>query len=1207
MSALNEGHAEAVKACLGQVPGGTLSVLEAGKGLPVTILQTDRVIAAFAFAGSDPHATFEETYEAFKDEAERLKEWDRYDLSYVLCIATDTDKLDQLASYIETDVYFCRKFVVPLTEHVGNALARLPFLPLTQLDGPALRPASAQTFLQQSDVPYTLARQIVAQHERGAERIVEACLANEYGSPKMPTRVATLSAVSEEQISAPVSLESVTIENFRAYRAPTTFEIGSEITVLFGPNGFGKTSFFDAIDFGITGSIGRLRIADKNRFSKVAAHLDSKPEDARVALTYRSDGKSHTIERTVADPAYATLDGAQEERKPILKQLTKSGEAVAERVDNLISLFRASHLFSQDNQALTQSFKDHCTLPREIVSRMLAFEDYENALKKSANIVTILKNSLDVLSSEISETTASLKADKSELDGLRRTIKDRSNIGALNAELRNLRAALKDIDVDAGSGPVDATAARGWRATLEARLAESDGRIALLSEIAKEVVRLPPLIQEGKDLRAQIGSGDARRMAAEQAKASVQQQLDAVHKRVAEIAAQIRQAQSALDNLKWVRDQSPGYATALNTLDAQTERLNRATEAITADRRRSATASTDLQQKSNQLAMSVERQAAARKRSADLDALRAVLGPWKASIDRLAEIRQLEAALNETLRELRTAEATLQAQLDSSAPHQAALERVIADADRSQSELRQLLSQLQRHITDSNCPLCGVDHGSQDELVRHIQEQITLDSAGTARTELAALRQRIQEISRQLAGNREAQKSAQVQMSQLANDRITRDREINVWANTADDLGLNASGGLTELTRQIAANSTEARKDIEDSNTAVKAAADATDAAKTALDALTKSIAQQESARTTVNTELERVRKGLTTLRSDPRLSGVTLDSSNDELNEAEQDRSGLLDELRQSHDAATKEQTRLQGLLDAESHIIAELAGQLPVLRRRANENEQVRKAIVARLADADLPEDSDEQELIGKLGEETQALARLRALHQRVASAEIGLDAATTAAALARLEATFAAKEKLIAEKKASRDARRPWREYFAAIEKILSDEQAAAIANFTRQYGPRTSVIQRRLRSVYGFDDVEIINRRSEISVMVKRHGVELRPVDYFSESQKQTLQLGLFLTACSGQNWSSLAPVFLDDPVTHFDDLNIYALLDLIMGLLRSDFGTRQFIISTCDEKFFQLARQKFNYLQDSVRFYRFRSIGEDGPLIERIGP
>lgn len=450
------------------------------------------------------------------------------------------------------------------------------------------------------------------------------------------------------------------------------------------------------------------------------------------------------------------LDGSAADRKSILKQLTKSGEAVADRIDNLISLFRASHLFSQDNQALTQSFKDHCNLPREIVSRMLAFEDYENALKKSANIVTILENSLNALASEISDTTASLKADRSELDGLRRTIKDKSNIGALNAELRNLRAALKDT------------------------------------------------------------------------------------------------------------------------------------------------------------------------------------------------------------------------------PQQAALERVISDADRSQSELRQLLSQLQKHISDGNCPLCGVDHGSQDKLVRHIQKQMSLDSAGTARIELAGLRQRNQEIIRELAGNREAQKSALAQLSLLANDRIARDLQINVWANTADGLGLNASAGLSQLTRQIAANFTEARSEIEDSNAAVKADADAADAARAARDTLTKSISQQESAKIAANAELERIRKALTTLRSDPRLSGVTLDSGDDELTEAEQDRSGLLDELRQSHNTSTQEQTRLKGLIDAESRTIAELAGQLPVLRRRANENEQARKTIIARLADADLPEDSDEQELIGKLGEKTQGRMR-------------------------------------------------------------------------------------------------------------------------------------------------------------------------------------------------------------------------------------
>lgn len=1208
MSPLNGNHSEEVKAYLRQVPGGTLSELSAGENTPVAILKTDRVIAAFAFAGSDPSATYRKTYEAFKVESERLKDWDRYDLSYVLCVSDETEKLDELASDIETDVYFCRKFVVPMLQPVGSALARLPFLPLTPLDGPALRPSSAQTFLQQSGVPTTLARQIVVQHERSAERIAESCLANEFGKPEKLSRVRTLSEVQSEHGNSPVQLESVTIENFRAYRLPQSFEIGSEITVLFGPNGFGKTSFFDAVDFAITGSIGRIKFSSPDHFREVAAHLDSSPEEARVALTYRSNGKAHTIERTVTDAAHASLDGSALDRKSILKLLTRSGDAVAERIDNLINLFRASHLFSQDNQALTKNFNDHCSLPREIVSRMLAFEDYENAVKKSSAIAGSLEKSLNELSAELADATASLKEDKSELDGLRRNIKDKADIGALNAELRNLRTALNEIGVDAGSGIADAAVARGWRATLEVRIAESESRMALLSELAKEISNLPSLTQDGKVLRTRLDAGNTRRLAAEQAKASAQVQLDVIRKRIAEIVVQLKQAQSAFDNLKWVRDQRKVYSDLINTLSLQTKLLDRVTAAIAADRSRSAAATTDLEQKSVLLNASTTRQSLANKRRADLEELRTALSPWKASTDRLAEIKQHEAALNEKLIGLRTAEPTLQAQINSSASQQAALARVIADADRSQSELQQLLSQLQKHITDGNCPLCGIDHGSQDELVRRIQMQMTLDSAGTARTELAALRQNSQEMSRQLAGIQEAQRSTQAQLVRLAEERTVRDIEIGRWADSAGILGLDTSStSWADLAQQIVAQSVDIRKEVEDINFAVQAATRAVDAARVAATALTQSIAQQNSQRTALNKDVERIQKELTTLRSDPRLSGVTMDSNDDELNRVELERSDKISKLRELHLAATEEVAKLQEQINAGARSIAELGGELPVVRVRLNEIEQARTGTLARLTDAGLPPDSDKSELISRLGGETKAQARLRALHQSVASVEVGLDAATTAAALARLQENVATNEKIIAEKKASRAARRPWRDYFASIEKMLSNEQAAAIANFTRQYGPRTSVIQRRLRSVYGFDDIEIDSRESEITVTVRRHGVELRPVDYFSKSQKQTLQLGLFLTACSGQNWSSLAPVFLDDPVTHFDDLNTYALLDLIVGLLKSDFGSRQFIISTCDEKFFQLARQKFNYLQDSVRFYRFRAIGEDGPIIEKIAP
>ena len=74
------------------------------------------------------------------------------------------------------------------------------------------------------------------------------------------------------------------------------------------------------------------------------------------------------------------------------------------------------------------------------------------------------------------------------------------------------------------------------------------------------------------------------------------------------------------------------------------------------------------------------------------------------------------------------------------------------------------------------------------------------------------------------------------------------------------------------------------------------------------------------------------------------------------------------------------------------------------------------------------------------------------------------------------------------------------------------------------------------------------------------------------------------------------------MLLDDPVTHFDDLNTYAFLDLLVGLLELEPCRRQFIISTCDEKVLQLARVKFRHLGDGAKFYRFTSVGPDGPTV-----
>ena len=130
--------------------------------------------------------------------------------------------------------------------------------------------------------------------------------------------------------------------------------------------------------------------------------------------------------------------------------------------------------------------------------------------------------------------------------------------------------------------------------------------------------------------------------------------------------------------------------------------------------------------------------------------------------------------------------------------------------------------------------------------------------------------------------------------------------------------------------------------------------------------------------------------------------------------------------------------------------------------------------------------------------------------------------------------------------------------------------------------------------------------MLQEKGGISLRVERKNQKnLSPSDYFSESQIQIVTLSLFLSAVLTQTWSAFAPILLDDPVTHFDDLNAYSLLDVIRGLIDKPGEGHQFILSTCEERLYRLMRQKFARLEGRAVYYEFSSIGEQGPTVELV--
>ena len=239
------------------------------------IMESQKDVAAFIVTNGNPQQLYKTAYEQFKKiYTERKKYWANRYLSFVLCRTDESTQEDSFYSELENDVYFCKKYVIYLIDHARfkQEIQRLPFIPLKPESIDALkRPVSAQTLLQKCGLDTELARHLVKAKEKAADTIARNYLAKHYDhNPfKKPEGVFQITDDSARRRSS-TRLRSLVIENFRAYKHQE-FDLSGDIIILYGPNGLGKTSFYDALDFACTGRIARLT----GKIGKVAPHLDS--------------------------------------------------------------------------------------------------------------------------------------------------------------------------------------------------------------------------------------------------------------------------------------------------------------------------------------------------------------------------------------------------------------------------------------------------------------------------------------------------------------------------------------------------------------------------------------------------------------------------------------------------------------------------------------------------------------------------------------------------------------------------------------------------------------------------------------------------------------------------------------------------------------------------------------------------------------------
>ncbi len=1170
---------------------------------PLLFMRTKHTIAAFAFANGDIPKSYETLYTSFKSYyASQQANWDSLDLAFVFCVHGDFSRLEHFCSNVETDVYFCRKFVVRLTPPLGGSLARLPFLPLAPLHGQTIRPASAQTFLQQCGVTAPLAKAIVVRHERSPDGIVEDCTSGKFGDPRPITLGKSEAVVQSRCLTEPVKLQTLEIQNFRAYRKLQSFTLGADVTVLYGPNGFGKTSFFDALDFAITGGIGRLE-ARPTDFVKAARHLDAGSEESAVTLTFRNGGAVHKIIRSVRDRKHALLDGRPTDRKSILSELTCGNIPATDRVENFVSLFRASHLFSQEQQELTKDFQNDCELSGDIVSRMLAFEDYANAVKKAARVRDLLQTAITTSNEEIRRLTEQIAADSRDLDSLGQSAIAHANVATLENEIDSLRTKLKEVGIATTLAKADAAMIRGWRAALESYHAQSRASRDRLTILLSDVSRLPRTRSEFGSVQNQVLQKESALKAAEEKRGAAELAAQRAESRLAEMTAKRHEAQSRADLFEWVKNTRPVHTRLVAQERQIAGEVGYVMESMTQFRLVEENAIAELRSKEAIVAQIAETVKAWRAKLVEVQALRRAVPHWQANRTRHAALVQSEQELLRALELLRSEERELTPRLETVTAEEQRLVRHVAEADKNQSELRRLVSQLQGHILTGVCPLCGEDHGTKQQLLQRIQNYVMADAASGARKDLTDVRQLAKQLTEGIATNRQKQQSADGQRAVLRNERTKLESEIADSESAAFKLGIGLEIANSSLIEQVNVVETQLQQQLAGIEKENQAARNAVESARSTSATASSEVSAKQAEAAEKKTTLLLVRDEIKQLLSGTRLTQISLDIEPDHLAELARLNLINLEELKIEVTKADEEVNQKKQEIGLIRQEIASLKAQLVEARAQLADLQKTITQITAKLEEAKLPPDTGEQSLHALITKQSQLQEQLLTLRDTASSLELAMDTATTAAALTTLQRNVRNREESRTRAGAAREQRIPWVRYFEEALRLLSSQQNEAIATLIREYGPRTSIIQQRLRSVYGFDDIEIKSRDSAIIVRVKRNGEELRPVDYFSQSQQQTLLLGLFLTACTAQTWSEFSTVFLDDPVTHFDDLNTYSLLDLLVGLLECEAEKRQFVLSTCDERLHQLARQKFRTFGERAKFYRFTAIGSDGPIIE----
>jgi exonuclease SbcC len=1112
---------------------------------------------------------------------------------------------------VEVDSYFCRKYIID-PEQLEFELRGLPFIPISILSAISDRPVSAQTFLVKHGMSADLSRSITLPGVKGTERIIEECQQNNLSRMNWVEHSGShfLDSIPEQSISE-VRLKSIEITAFRAYRGTRKLNIDADIIVLFGPNGFGKTSFFDAVDFACTGGVTRFddRFGrDNSRLFEVLKNLASSLEDCCVKARFSFNNRDALLERNLKDRSNAIFNGIKQNRtKTLLNLAAISEEANDIRIQNLIHLFRATHLFGQDYQSLTSKFRERSILEEDTISRMLAFQDYVQAAQKTNQVKDELEKRLEEKHRILEDLRSDLSIKYAHFNEIKRTEESIFEPEYISGRLAKISEQIKFLELSEDIIlKLDVESIHACRAAITGRIKSIEDNLLQANQLSYEFQEYLESGSRVKDISLILNNIRKSLESVNDSLFKIQNQLSDSTGKMKGFRLIESQSQIEKNNLEWLLVVQPNFNSTkqkLSLVCSEQEKTNQKSKDTHAKITELVSENESLTAKTLNNDHAI---AEVIKRREEFTKLLSEVKDWLFCLDRKAQIEIM-------LKDVEVNISNLQNDINLNKNSQAmilneeeAINQKLISLTESQSELQGILESLEKYVVGGECPVCGTIHDSKEELINRITKRrgFESDELKQTRREYKSLLTSHDNVDIIISNDEK-------KLHSLLLDRDSLRSELIVLNSKLDDfdrklLLLDIKVNRTNYESVITDKLNEIDSQLEARNNLASVLAENVGMMETAISKATEEqiVTIQNSKR--LSSDIDDLKSSIENILSQASKRDISLELDPEFINKR-------LNELNTILINNSSEINKVSIEISEKEKELNSLESQKHNLQTQIEELESQRKKYLRFLNDVNnlavilsMNPVLDKITIAEKLQLLESQLNALNNVRNDLLNLETAINSSESSATVARMQIEIETTENKINEETNSIEALNRLSEYFSLVKESVHNLRTEILEKYMGSYGPLASSIQKRLRSVYGFGDINLHVLPEGIAVEVDRVGsTKLLPSDYFSESQMQIAMLSIFLSSNLTQNWSRFSPILLDDPVQHFDDLNSYALVGLIKRLVGKPNIKRQFIISTCDERLFKLMRQNFKNTECSLICYRFISIGDDGPIIQEV--